>query len=105
MKTMLLTVVLVSVLGLLVATNPTPDEYQDFLRQQMVQDSKSDVERSVLSFFGGFASRVVAGQAHRSNYVVLSLYDTNLGQEHLRVLGILNNFIILERPESLEAGR
>jgi hypothetical protein len=105
MKTMLLTIVLVALLGLLVATNPSPDEYQGFLQQQMGQDSKSDVERGMLSLFGGFASRMVAGQAHRSNYVVLSLYDTNLGQERLRVLGILHNFIILERPESLEAAR
>lgn len=103
MKSISSAIIIVALLGLLAYTNPPLDSYEIFLRQQMIQESKTDLERALASLLGGFASRVVVNQTIRKDYVFLSTYDTNIGNEHLRVLGILNNFIILETPRSLKA--
>ncbi len=56
-------------------------------------------------FFGGFASSIITKMTIRKDYILWSTYDTMMGDEHLRVLGIMKNFFILEMPRSLEARR
>ena len=103
MKSLTATIFIVGLLGLLAYKNPTLDSYEHFMRQKITEESKTDVEKALGFFFGDFASRFVASQTVRRDYIFLSTYDTEFGGEHLRVLGILNNFIILETPQSFKA--
>lgn len=97
------TVLVIALLGLLASKNPTLESYESFVRQRIIQDSKTDLEKALGVFFGGFASRFVASQTVRNDYIFLSTSDTEFGGEHLRTLGILNNFIIMETPRSFKA--
>ena len=103
MKSITATILIVALLGLLAYTNPPLNSYENFVRQKIIQESKTDVEKAFGFFFGDFASRFVASQTVRKDYIFLSTYDTEFGGEHLRTLGILNNFIILQTPQSLKA--
>jgi hypothetical protein len=102
-KSKIFVILTLGLLGLLAYTNPTLNGYESFVHQQIIQESKTDMERALGFFFGDFASRFVASQTIRKDYVFLSTYDTNVGDEHLRALGVLNNFILLETPRSLKA--
>src|SRR5919106_973761 len=106
MKSIALTIVMIALLGLLVYTNPTLESYENFVRQWLIQEMKkegsSDLERTIGSFLSGIASGVLARQAIRKDYLLLSTYDTDLGNEHIKAVGILNNFIVLEAPAVLK---
>jgi hypothetical protein len=103
MKSLIVTIVVVALLGLLAYKNPTLESYERFMRQKITEESKTDVEKALGYFFGDFASRFVARQTIRKDYIFLSTYDTEFGGEHLRALGILNTFFLLETPQSFKA--
>src|SRR5581483_814482 len=102
MKLLTSTIFVVALLGLLAYKNPTLDGYEHFMRQKITEESKTEVEKALGFFLGDFASRFVASQTIRRDYIFLSTYDTEFGGEHLRTLGILNNFFILETPQSFK---
>ena len=106
MKSLSSTIFMVALLGLLVYTNPTLESYESFLHQQILEDA--DRQGDALSktfgyFFGGFASSLITRMTIRKDYILWSTYETMMGDEHLRVLGILKNFFILEQPRSTKA--
>jgi hypothetical protein len=105
MKTLASTIVIVAVLALLAYTNPQLDHYERFIEQEIIQKTskQSDqLERVLGQVLGGLASTVLINNTRRTDYVFLSTYETSLGDERLRALGILNNFMVLEMPKSLE---
>jgi hypothetical protein len=108
MKSLASAIFTVALLGLLVYTNPTLEGYESFLHQQILEDAarQSDALTQTLGyFFGSFASSVITNMTIRKDYVFWSTYDTKIGDEHLRVLGIMKNFFILETPRSLATRR
>jgi hypothetical protein len=105
MKSISYTIFIVALLGLLAYTNPTLDSYESYVHQQVIQEVKKEsnnLDRALGYFIVGIASSVVTNQTVRKDYVFLSIYDTNIVNEHLKVLGILNNFFALEIPQSLK---
>lgn len=105
MKSLSLTIIIVAVLGLLAYTNPKPDQFERYVHQEITQEvnkQSDDLQRTLGHVFGGIASSMVTSQAVRNDYVFLSIYDIGLGKEHLKALGILNNFFLLEAPTSLK---
>lgn len=106
MKSLSFTIVTVSFLGLLAYTNPTLESYESFVHQQILEsaEKRNDTLTRALGYlFGGFASEMFSKLTIRKDYVFLSTYETKIGNEQLRVLGVLRNFIILETPQSLKA--
>lgn len=104
MKLTLCTLVAVALLGLLAYTNPTLDSYQEFVRQSILRETKQQenpLEQVLGSLLGGVASGMIANQTLRTDYVFLSTYDAQVNQEHLRAIGVLKNFYILESPKAL----
>jgi hypothetical protein len=101
-KTLASTIVIVAVLALLAYTNPQLDHYERFIEQEIVQKTSKQLERVLGQVLGGLASTVLINNTTRTDYVFLSTYETSLGDERLRALGILNNFMVLEMPKSLE---
>ena len=102
MKIVACIIVAVALLGLLVYTNPSLDDYNNFIRQSIIkegQKQKDDpVGQLLVPLFSGMAGNLVASQTVRSDYVFFSVYSFRFGKERLKALGVLKNFIFLEKP-------
>jgi hypothetical protein len=62
-----------------------------------VESAKGDeVGRALGVLVSGVASGLLTSATVRSDYVFWSTYETTLGQDRLRALGILRNFRVLE---------
>jgi hypothetical protein len=88
------TIVVLSIMGLLAFTNPKLDSYEQHIHQVITQEAnkRDDLTRTLGTLFGGVASSFIAGGTVRNNYVLFSTYDSDLGNRHLKFVGILGNF-------------
>jgi len=94
-------IIALGIVATLAATNPTIDQYQEYIRQTIVKDSWSSPdqgERTLGALFGGLASMLVVGQTIRHNYLLVSVYETRMDQKSMRAIGLLNSFIMLKKP-------
>lgn len=94
MKLLSTTLILIAVVGLLVYTNPTLDEYSNYMRQQIVHEANDQDQesRSLAVALGGIASYFISNATTRENYVVFSVFKTELGPKRKRCIGLLGNF-------------
>ena len=105
MRLILTTLIVISMLGLLAYTNPTLDHFEEYLHQSIIEETKKSsdpLEQMFGGLLGGLASGFVARQTVRKDFVFFSTYDTQLDKDHLRVIGVLKNFFVLESPGSWE---
>ena len=104
MKLFSITLILIALLGLLAYTNPKLENYDQFISQRITEETRKEkdpVVGALGSLFGGFATNLMTNQTVRKDYVLFSTYDAGFGNEHLRAIGVLNNFYITETPESI----
>jgi hypothetical protein len=102
MKPFIIALVSIAVLGLLTYTNPKLDSYDQFINQKINEETskaKDPLAGMMGSLLGGFAANLMTRQTIRKDYVLFSTYDTPLGKEHIRAIGMLNNFYLTEGPE------
>jgi len=103
MKMLSVVIVVVAVLGLMVFTNPSMNDFDTYIRQRVIQESEKQTHDSVGRFLGsivgGVAGSVITSQTVRSDYLLFSLYEARLGTEKLKALGVCRNFILLESPK------
>ncbi|MGZ9712006.1 DUF4359 domain-containing protein [Glaciimonas sp. GNP009] len=94
------TIVVLAIVGLLAFTNPKLDSYEQHIHQTITQEAntKDEVARTLGTLFGGLASSLIASSTVRNNYILFSTYDSNLGNQHLKFLGILGNFFQISKP-------
>ena len=104
MKTLAFTLILIAVLGLLTYTNPSQDDYRQFVRQTMMRELRRQQEppagRWLGSLLGQFGGSVVAAQTIRRDFVFFSLYDAEFGDQRVRFVGMFRNFIGLSDQPS-----
>lgn len=103
MKLFSIILLLIALLGLLAYTNPKLDSYDQFISQQITEETrkeKNPMAGALGSLFGGFAANLMTKQTVRKDYVFFSTYDMAFGNKHMRTIGILNNFYITEDLES-----
>jgi hypothetical protein len=103
MKLFSIALILIALFGLLAYTNPKLDNYDQFMSQRIAEETrkaKDPMVGALGSLLGGFAANLMTKQTVRKDYVFFSTYDTAFGNEHMRAIGILNNFYITESPES-----
>ena len=103
MKLFSITLILIALFGLLAYTNPKLDNYDQFISQRITEETRKEkdtVAGTLGSLLGGFAANLMTKQTVRKDYVFFSTYDMAFENEHLRAIGILNNFYITENPES-----
>jgi hypothetical protein len=88
------TIVALSIVGLLAFTNPKLDSYEQYIHQVITQEAnkRDDLTQTLGTIFGGVASSLIASSTVRNNYVLFSTYDSNLGNRHLKYVGVLGNF-------------
>lgn len=102
MKSFSYIVVSLGILGLLMYTNPTLEKYQEFVHQEFKEEMLKQQDPLVNVFgslFGGLATNLIIQRTIRHDYVVFSTYDTVFEKEHLKAVGLLNNFWITENPD------
>ena len=102
MKLISITLGVIALLGLLAYTNPKLEQYDQYINQRIIEKSrkaKDPLQGAIGSLLGGFAARLMTQQTVRKDYVLFSTYDTNLGDKHLRAVGVFNNFYITENPD------
>lgn len=95
-------IILAGLLGLMAYTNPTLTEYNNFIRQQIVQETQKHKEDTFAKAFGnllsGVGSSLVTSQTVRTDYLFFSVYEARLGKERVKALGVFNNFLLIEKP-------
>ncbi|MEC4750188.1 DUF4359 domain-containing protein [Methylomicrobium sp. Wu6] len=99
MKLLASTLILIAFLGFLAYTNPKMDSYDRFINQRILektQKAKDPLQGMIGSVLGGFASRLMVQQTERKDYIIFSTYDTPIGNQHIRAIGILNHFYLTE---------
>jgi TonB family protein len=101
MKFVAFVLVLIALFGLLVYTNPTLDDYEDFLRYSLIGEAETARGPTPPSS----VSVLLSEQTQRRDYLILSLYRTQIEGKTLRVFGLLRNFFILEAPDYFRAAR
>jgi len=78
---------------ILAATNPTQEDFVTWVKNQAYEQHKNPGMRFLTDLL---ASPLVAATTERSNYLICSLYDTELSPDkHKKTLGILRSFIPL----------
>jgi hypothetical protein len=99
MKSLSMTIVVIAALGLLAYTNPKKGDFEQYIHAQLIEkaEKKDEVSKAVGSFLGGFASSLIANEATRSDYVFFSIFNATLDGGDIKVLGALNNFMVLKR--------
>jgi hypothetical protein len=102
MKPLPPTVVVVAALGLLVYTNPKMADFEQYVHARIVEkaERKDDVSKAVGKLLGGFASSLIVNATTRSDYVFFSIYEATLEGDEVKVLGALNNFVVVKRSKS-----
>jgi len=99
MKLLASTLIVLVFLGFLAYTNPKLDNYDHFINQRILdktQQANDPLQGMIGSVLGGVASRLMAQQTERKDYVFFSTYDTAIGSKHIRSVGILNQFYLTE---------
>lgn len=102
---------LAALVVLLVITNPGPDEFAEFVEdnvaEQIARESEALPGGGILGELGGLAASRIARQvARRDNYLVASVYTLDLDgrardAEDWKFLGVGTFFFEIRRPESL----
>jgi hypothetical protein len=102
MKSFIITLISIALLGLLTYTNPKLDSYDQFINQKINEETsrqKNPMACIMGSLLGGFAANLLTKQTIRRDYVLFSTYSTPLGKDHIRAIGVLNNFYLTEGLE------
>ncbi|MEZ5540569.1 MAG: hypothetical protein R3F42_00845 [Pseudomonadota bacterium] len=95
MKSRLIELLVVVLIGVMLATNPTLDDYGEHLRQQVVEDTqgKDELSRGMASIFGGLAGTMLTNLSKRSNYLLFSHFETDMSPDIYHCIGVLGNFV------------
>ena len=89
MKSLTGVLLVFGVVGMLTYTNPTMDDYVDFIKNELIRRSQNSVDQGLLHLLGGF---VISGATERRNYVLFSIYQTQDPFKITDCLAILGNF-------------
>lgn len=93
---------ILAALGLLAYTNPDLKHYDQFINRELVEQARQQKDPligALGSMFSGIASGIVVRQTVRRDYLFFSTYETAIGRQNLKAVGVLNDFVITERPD------
>lgn len=99
MKGIIFSTVILLVVSLIgFSTNPSYEDYKEWNKTQTYEEieASTQIEKSVV----GFVSDLVADSTVvREDYKVLSLYTVENDDSSYKVIGIFNNFFIIDNEE------
>lgn len=87
---------IVSLIGF--STNPSYEDYKEWYKTESYEEveASTQIEKSVVGFVSGL---VADSTVVREDYKVLSLYTVENDDYTYKVLGIFNNFYVIENDE------
>lgn len=103
----LLTVIVSAALGAaLVATNPTLDQFEDWMQERSKEKLDENAEEGLFGgalndIFGDIMGAVGKANTTRDDYYVVSLYTVDLGEDTYRYLGICTTFMPLQTNDPI----
>ena len=103
MKSLVIIAALLALLSLMVYTNPSMDDLNNYVCQYVIKESQKKIKDPQGQFLGAIlgsiAGSVMSSQTVRTDYILFSTYEVQFGKERFRALGIFWNFILLEKPD------
>ena len=95
MKSVVVTLLFIVIVGIMISTKPKIDDYANFMRQEIVRGTKDEdnLSEGLALLFGGLAGSVLSNATIRRNYLLFSTYQMDLETGPLRCLGMLGNFV------------
>lgn len=104
MKIIVSILLIVSICLGLYITNPTRDEFQVFveenIRSEFNKDSNSNTLTTLVSnFSASLAGKTASYMADIDDYYLFSIYSVRIFDEDFKFIGIFNKFIPLQIPE------
>ena len=103
MRSLATVIALIALLGLMAFTNPSMDDFGNYVRQRVIQESQKEMKdpfsQLLGSLMGGLAGGLVSSQTVRTDYIFFSMYELRVGKEGMKALGIFRNFVLLEEPD------
>jgi hypothetical protein len=89
-------------LAILAITNPSLSDYRQFVDQEikrMAEAQDNGLAMGLTMLISGFASDLLINKTIRTNYFIMSTYETSFDQaKRLYSVGVFNNFYIVEDP-------
>lgn len=87
---------------ILALTNPTQEDFVAWVKAKAYEKTDNPGARFLTDLL---ASPLVAATTQRSNWLILSVYDTQLSPgKHKKTIGILRSFIPLGRDKDSDQG-
>lgn len=84
-------IILLIILGILVLSNPTMNDYTEWIKEKVNEQTQS--QGVLVSFIAGLAATQVDKVTDRDNYWLFSVYTTHISNEPFIVFGIAKLFI------------
>lgn len=104
-KTIILVIIAAVLVLTLVYTNPSQNDYDQFLKYQITKQVSKGSGDSLSSDLSGLftqllGSSVIDSVTHRQNFVIFSVYSTSGGNSTVRFIGIMGNFVPISKNMS-----
>ncbi|AUM88263.1 DUF4359 domain-containing protein [Clostridium botulinum] len=91
---------IVSILSILILscvfTNPSKNEYVNWSKEQMQSQSSNILEKGLVGFLG---DKIISNTTTTKNYIIFSIYKTEMENEKLTTLVVLKNFIPINKEK------
>ena len=95
-------ITLIALFIILAYTNPTINSYKEYIHNQILETTRNDdgLTSFIVPLFSGFASNLIVSGTIRKDFIIFSYYDTSLGNENIKVLGLLGDFYLVESSKA-----
>lgn len=95
------------VLGLMYITNPTKNDYTEFVKVQLdvkvnENNSPGKLDNIIGDVLSGAGARIASSMTERKEYYFASLYTLKTNGKTYNYLGLFSNFIPLQTDNPLE---
>jgi hypothetical protein len=98
-KSIISTIVVLFVILIMVMTNPSKADYVNYVEENISQNGSNILEAGLINVLG---APIIDSGTISKNYLIFTIYDTNIENNHLIVLGICKNFLPLSNGTSTQ---
>lgn len=79
---------------LMAVTNPTKSDFDNWAKEQVSAQTSNSLAQGLIALLG---TPVIDQVTQSKNYIVCSVYQTNVGDSKITTLGIFRNFFIVSK--------
>lgn len=99
MKKKIILSILILLLFTAIITNPNKNDYVAWCKESSMNKSEDILSYGLLSVFG---NSIYTTTTKSSNYYLFSIYETNIVDNEIKVLGIFNKFIPISKTGEIK---